>query len=764
MIYYILTKTKQRGIMNTNFDIAPPLFFSVFNDRLEQCPDSTAIYQRLGMYHYNKPHDSTSLTQDTQQKVIKAAGDFLKLTTTLILNYRDINAVELKRFNISLVRLFSVQALFDLSNKSLLGDFSRRAKEICGLQPKQELPAVAAAAPSPQIKPALIAPEDRLRSLLSSFPKHKIALEVHKASNLQFILSVLIFEKVLYSIEGEWSNLVEQKSILLNTTNDSFEAPSNYEKVIFQSHKYAMCYVEAPNEDDIRSPDDFAFWLYFNKIFHITEQCGKTYIGPKMINNQSIGQSASEAIDSIKKLKSENQSIQMLINYLKGAALVSLVKTQIKKADQAGRLTKIWTEFTTSTTPKFVAEIAPHVTVLIEAEKKFAAKEEKFKYEHASLRTNLSFISELMAVISTYQKDLYKGQNAFYIYVKQQLENFITKTKQGDREKYGYLRKIIFGDLNTDGLFFTDTLDGIEDKIIERLIGLEKPPKGNIAQSAAAAALKPVHAAPAKKTKETSSVAAAARPAVVEFESADNSAVAGSEPTPVIAKQEPLVEVAAPSAAIPKLPSFSPVESKKKRVEEPLPVVRSQAQKVFPYKFNKRVHRWHAHPFGAALPPKEFPEYKDLDIEAQKKVHIKHALPGVDAFYEMGIKGIWHSESSGQVHECLRLPAEITYKAEGKTERGVITYVMNETGCCYHKYFSVRPPKSILTEVILNTFRAQDYPDLNQSAALAAMPGSGREQFHNPSSTADNITIHPIFGYVTIDYPEFAITLYKTSD
>lgn len=166
----------------------------------------------------------------------------------------------------------------------------------------------------------------------------------------------------------------------------------------------------------------------------------------------------------------------------------------------------------------------------------------------------------------------------------------------------------------------------------------------------------------------------------------------------------------------------------------------------FPYKLDCRVSRWSEHPFKTALPSNIFPEYAEKPLNYQILMHLFHNLDLVDPFISKGIRGQWKNSNREKNDIRFVIPAEITF--EEKKQRGLITYAIDvQTQICYHRFFTNKIDKDILSLSIKKIFDENDFPELQKAVILSK---SKAKQYTIKSSQAQ-ISEDPLTGNVLIE-------------
>ena len=192
----------------------------------------------------------------------------------------------------------------------------------------------------------------------------------------------------------------------------------------------------------------------------------------------------------------------------------------------------------------------------------------------------------------------------------------------------------------------------------------------------------------------------------------------------------------------------------------PSPVPFRSLGETFPYPFDERVERWRRHTFGEPLPPEDFPEYQDMSLSHQVLMHVfHHPHDVVDRFLSMAIQGSWPTALKKQENLRFVIPCEIIFRS--KTYRGFMSYAVDrETHLCYHCCFTERVDADILSDVIFQTFKENDFPELALAVSTLRAPKQ------TPTSIADAKVIEDaIFGNVTIHVrsKDLTIKLFKTT-
>lgn len=156
----------------------------------------------------------------------------------------------------------------------------------------------------------------------------------------------------------------------------------------------------------------------------------------------------------------------------------------------------------------------------------------------------------------------------------------------------------------------------------------------------------------------------------------------------------------------------------------------------FPFSYDQRVSRW----WDPAKKPSEFPGYATIPFEYLETQILFHGFSRrVDAFYRIGREASFGK----QRHTQYTIPAELVYK--GLSYRGIITYTIDKTDCCYHRYFHV---KSFHEWFSSERFYAVDFPTIehaySQRAKKATVPEPLAEEDAEISYDAE-------LGVVTIE-------------
>lgn len=166
----------------------------------------------------------------------------------------------------------------------------------------------------------------------------------------------------------------------------------------------------------------------------------------------------------------------------------------------------------------------------------------------------------------------------------------------------------------------------------------------------------------------------------------------------------------------------------------------------FPFHHAERVIKWIVHPYGQPLKGPEFADYADSNEDYQRLMHLQHAFPlSVDRFIHLGLQDKWFNSKSGKYDDRYNIAAEMTIN--GKKQRGIITYCVDENGVCYHRFFTKKRDNELVHAFVERAFYGSDFPEL-KAAAAQSIVASTQSMGASPHET---IAIDQLLGIVTIE-------------
>lgn len=133
------------------------------------------------------------------------------------------------------------------------------------------------------------------------------------------------------------------------------------------------------------------------------------------------------------------------------------------------------------------------------------------------------------------------------------------------------------------------------------------------------------------------------------------------------------------------------------------------ATQKFPFYYAERVARW----FTAQVPlaAEAFGEYSRKGVRHQQFEVVKHGFsPLADMFSHRALNFTKTLDGCGNQLRNFVLPAELTW--EGETNRGYISWVINASNSCFHRYFHVKSEEDFVEVALRQKFHESDFPTL----------------------------------------------------